>query len=99
MSDPAKHSPGPWKADKGHEDESERWTVIADNGTQPYLIAVIENGQPGDTMETEEATARLIAAAPEMLSMLYRVHGGCLTKETEDLVWDLILKAEGRDAS
>lgn len=67
---PIKHSPGPWKAEMFKDENDERWYVLADNGTQPYNIAVIENGQPGDTMETEGATARLMAAAPELLSAL-----------------------------
>jgi hypothetical protein len=60
-------TPGPYKAQQGVEDEPERWTIVADNGTRPYMIAVIENGQPGDTCETEGHTARLLAAAPLML--------------------------------
>ena len=65
-----KHTPGPWMARKGAEDEPERWIVVADNGTRPYHIATIENGQPGDTCETEGHTARLIAAAPEMKAVI-----------------------------
>jgi hypothetical protein len=33
-------------------------------------LAVVENGAPGDTLETEGANARLIAAAPAMLKLL-----------------------------
>lgn len=68
----AKHTPGPWKASQGTETEPERWTVVAENGP-PWWIAVLENGQPGDCLETEAATARLIAAAPEMLAALRHV--------------------------
>ena len=63
------HSPGPWKASKGHDGEPDRWCVVAAKGAE-YYIAVIENGQPGDCCETEGATARLIAAAPDMLDAL-----------------------------
>lgn len=70
MSQIIKHSPGPFIASKGSEDDPERWIVLADNGTQPFVIATIENGQPGDTLDTEEATAHLFAAAPEMLEVL-----------------------------
>lgn len=60
------HTPAPWKAVKGSEGEPERWIVVAD-GEKQYHIATIENGQPGDCLETEGATARVIAAAPELL--------------------------------
>lgn len=65
----AKHSPGPFKASKGDEDDPNRWLVLAD-GPVPYLIATIENGQPGDTLVTEGHTAQLFAAAPKMLQAL-----------------------------
>lgn len=65
------HTPGPWKATKGHEDEPDRWVIVA-AGEKHFHIATIENGQPGDTLETEGHTARLIAAAPEMLEALQR---------------------------
>lgn len=35
-----------------------------------YFIALIHNGAPGDTLETEAANARLIAAAPDLLAAL-----------------------------
>ena len=52
------------------EDDIERWSIVADNGTRPYHIATIENGQPGDCCATEGATAHLIAAAPHLLAAL-----------------------------
>lgn len=63
-----KHTPPPWKAVKGNDGEPERWMVVAD-GEKQWHIAVIENGQPGDCCETEGATARLMAAAPELLDV------------------------------
>lgn len=70
MSTENKHTPGPFLARKGTEHDPERWIVVANNGARAYLIATIENGQPGDTLETEAATAKLFAAAPELLSSL-----------------------------
>ncbi len=67
MSD-TKHTPGPFLP-QFNEIEN-RWSIVADNGSRPYLIAVVENGQPGDSLDTEEATAHLLAAAPEMLEAL-----------------------------
>ena len=90
-----KHTPAPWKAVQGTDGEPERWLVVAD-GEMQYHIAVIENGQPGDCCATEGATARLIAAAPELLNALKDIvtHGepiypadwvrmkGCWTRRT-----------------
>ncbi|MGC1273212.1 MAG: hypothetical protein WBC44_05855 [Planctomycetaceae bacterium] len=62
-----KHTPGPLIAVKGIDDEPERWTVVVD-GPKQWLVATIENGAPGDTLETEGANARLFAAAPDLLA-------------------------------
>lgn len=62
----AKHTPGPLKASKGWDGDPERWVVVTE-GKIRYHIATIENGQPGDTCQTEGYTARLFAAAPELL--------------------------------
>lgn len=70
------HTSAPWIAVQGNEGEPERWLVVA-GGEKQYHIAVIENGQPGDCCATEGATARLIAAAPELLVALKAIvtHG------------------------
>lgn len=62
-----KHTPGPFVASKGVEDEPERWQVCVD-GPSMWIVATIENGAPGDTLETEGANARLFAAAPDLLA-------------------------------
>lgn len=65
------HTPGPWKAHRGVEDDTTRWIVTqAIAGHPKYLIAEIHNGAPGDSLETEEANARLFAAAPDLLGAL-----------------------------
>lgn len=63
-------SPGPWKALRGVDDDDTRWIVVAAGADREYLIATVENGQPGDCIETEAATASLIALAPEMADAL-----------------------------
>lgn len=63
------HTPAPWIAKRGTEDEAERWCVYTD-GPLNYHIATIENGAPGDTLETEGGNAHLIAAAPVLLLAL-----------------------------
>lgn len=67
-----KHTPGPFKAiqancmDMDDEDDT-RWSVVT-NWPRQYFVATIENGAPGDTLRTEEANARLFAAAPDLLA-------------------------------
>jgi hypothetical protein len=62
------HTPGAWIAVKAdiNGDDPNRWAVCVDGDPQ-YFLATIENGAPGDTLDTEEANARLIAAAPDLL--------------------------------
>ena len=66
-----KHTPGPWKPVKGFgpldiaESDPERWCIVSAANDREYLIATIENGQPGDCLKTEACTAHLIAAAPD----------------------------------
>ncbi len=61
-----KHSPGPWIKRKGIEGDTERWIIVS-GGEIPFHIATIENGQPGDFLDTEEATACLLESAPDLL--------------------------------
>lgn len=62
-------SPGKWVALKTVDGDDERWTVCT-AGPIHYQIATIENGVPGDTLETEALNARFIAASPEMAMAL-----------------------------
>lgn len=63
-----KHTPGPFRTHQGDEDGPDRWCVVVD-GPKPWLVATIENGAPGDTLETEGANARLFAAAPDLFAL------------------------------
>lgn len=65
-----KWTPAPWKASKGAPDEPNRWLILADDAERPYLLATIENGQPGDCLETEGHTAALVAAAPDLYAVV-----------------------------
>ncbi len=67
----AKPSPGAFAMLKGTEEETERWCVVTvmPDGTT-YSIAEIDNGVPGDTLETEEANARLLSASKAMLDCI-----------------------------
>ncbi len=64
-----KHSPGKYIPRKGIDGEPERWAILSD-GDVGWHIATIENGQPCDDLETEEATAHLLAAAPDLLECI-----------------------------
>ena len=67
MSD-AKHTPGDWMADV--TGRSKRWRVYARVLDGPsYVVAAVHNGAPGDTLDTEAANARLIAASPCLLAI------------------------------
>lgn len=60
-------TPGPWAYTVGVEDDETRCVVHQKDADRDWIIAVIENGAPGDSLETEKANARLIAAAPDLL--------------------------------
>lgn len=94
-------TPGKWKAAladinaiDGDDHEQNRWSVLTDNGEIDYFIATIENGAPGDTLQTEEANARAIAAVPEMIGLIKKVaRGATYAPSTIVAVW----QTEARD--
>jgi hypothetical protein len=57
-----KHTPGPWKINP----RASLHIVSNDNKT----IASCSSSQNGDNLETEQANARLIASAPDLLEAL-----------------------------
>ena len=75
------HTPGPWKAERfdihatdDDDRDPNRWSVLTNYGNgKDYVVATVENGAPGDTMHTEEANAKAIAAIPEMIEFLNEV--------------------------
>ena len=59
-----KHTPGPWRVQAtGH-------SFVVEAHTHTEVISVDENGNPCRWSEYNEANARLIAAAPELLEVL-----------------------------
>lgn len=58
------HSPGPWKVVK-IEDSGDDWSVAATGN-----LVIETNHIKSDELGTEEADARLIAAAPDLLAAL-----------------------------
>jgi hypothetical protein len=72
-------TPGPLEITEGdcHGSDSDRWSVVKDLGGAKFFVATIENGAPGDTLETEKANAELFAAArteiPAMVAEIKRL--------------------------
>lgn len=91
-----KHTPGPFIADRGTEDEPDRWYVLQDRPGKKFLIATIENGAPGDTLETEGANARLFAAADDLLA--YAVCEQAINGDTSAAPFEPVFLAHGYDA-
>ena len=67
-----KHTPGPWKLHNG--------TNIVGNGAGYDLIAQTMNEDIHKTFDESIASARLIAAAPELLEALVALRGACMAK-------------------
>lgn len=71
----AKHTPGPWFAEKNDS----YWEVNPDKGGEnelPFSVANVCSSAPGNRDGgLQEANARLIAAAPELLAALQLVAG------------------------
>jgi hypothetical protein len=93
------HTQGPWHMGAGNGEGS----IFADNGrtrleiggTTLYPIAQIGRGWND---AEDEATARLIAAAPEMLEALQSLAHPMASDEDLQNALAVIAKAEGRDA-
>lgn len=94
----ATHTPGPWTARVKRTGES--WWVVAPrpNGQEGYLAECVGR------QEANEANARLIAAAPDLLAALRVLlgtsecscEGDCVPDCTHVIARAAIAKAEGR---
>lgn len=63
----AKHTPGPWSFDYGMTQEHGYVLGVGVN-TKPDWTVVCVVSRPGDVNAIDEANARLIAAAPDLLA-------------------------------
>ena len=67
-------TPGDWKPAQGGSpldpDDATRWTVNAEVDGVLYCVATIENGAPGDSLQTEKANAHLFAASKDLYAAL-----------------------------
>jgi hypothetical protein len=92
----AEHTPGPWKyhydADGDHVILSDSGTIIAVTGGDGYVMRLID-----------EANARLLSAAPEMLEALneFLAYSECHCTRTNDCAFCMgeaaIKKAQGEE--
>jgi hypothetical protein len=94
-----KHTPGPWKLlTEGEDNDFTTRTIIIDGPPRNLSeVCIVTTGSFTD--ETEEANAKLIAAAPDLLAALHAVrrHGleeGDGYESILKLIGDAINKAE-----
>lgn len=94
------HTPGPWTLERN------RATSLSVYGSDKVFVGEVYN-EIDEPLQTEEANARLIAAAPELLEALKLAQSWMITEPNNDeddtehtrvveLVHETIAKAEGR---
>lgn len=89
-----KHTPGPWEIRDLSSDEIPNGDIaICGSGAEISIIKGSDAYHPGWNSE-REANARLIAAAPELLTAAKHALPGCVG-ESEKLLRAAITKAEG----
>lgn len=87
----AQHTPGPWiyRAETNDAGVLHKVYGVDDNLTTPNTGWAVANAY------NNEATARLIAAAPELLKVCEEIAGGYCTTETMHKAQAVIAKAKG----
>lgn len=98
MNETTKHTPGPWKAVRN----SSYWEIEPANAGQdgiPFNVGDVCASAPGDPDSgLQEANARLIAAAPELLGALQDLHRECVVAaKRAGTVWPLYGSAKALD--
>ena len=101
-----KYTPGPWAVDSSNEVEAgidgDEWfeeflTIVGpDKETICELPGHSQYARGSDRSKREDANARLIAAAPEMLDVLLGVAENTVSLEWRAKVHAVIAKATGR---
>lgn len=102
MSD---HTPGPWHCTP--EEELHKIGVYVGQFDDVVICDVTDEDLEGDketVAKTCEANARLIAAAPELLSIVEQIlndiestdYGCSISQATDDLARSIVAKAKGR---
>jgi hypothetical protein len=71
----AKHTPGPWRADGARNGTDHYYQIDAPtpegvSAWFPYTVCSTDSHNPAMSREEDEANARLIASAPELLEAL-----------------------------
>ena len=89
-----KHTPGPWEA----REVSQNWIEILASDLVIGTVLPTQYVSLGRSPE-QQANARLIAAAPELLEALHAMldeHADCKGCDASNLAFAAIAKAEGR---
>ena len=98
----AKHTPGPWTFRRGPDDEGFEFT-LGDTSErtlveQTFHYAEVLYPEDGDQYETAEANARLMVAAPDLLTALEEMVEECEVWPDGTLAIDAPLLAAARAA-
>lgn len=108
MSDFVRHTPGPWfTVQKTERDHGARKPIFPDglwaikDHPEHYPFAVVDYADDHDdeTRATAEATARLIAAAPDMLEALQGLHAIYGPAPKDDVLLPPLARLEARRAA
>jgi hypothetical protein len=92
----AKHTPGPWEIERPFEEDG----LYVSSESTALICEVMEHSGHGTPLQNEEAeemdeaNARLIAAAPDLLEALQYLHGIVLNGMTDD--YDMMTAELGR---
>lgn len=95
----AKHTPGPWTTDHKDHDAPHQDIKIKAGNHHTICTVWIDDAPVRDFNAMQEANARLIAAAPELLETLeYLARRPTQSNQWLDEVLEVIAKATGQDA-
>lgn len=83
------HTPGPWSVE--HDEDADTISIVNFGGE----IAVLHGVSMG---ENDEADARLIAAAPDLLAVLEGIAGICCLEHAHEEARRAIARARGEAA-
>jgi hypothetical protein len=96
QSSPPKHTPGPWITDTGQVPKLGRSLGVLKKSHKPgekgesiCIVALAKDAQPHD-----HANARLIAAAPDMVSALIKMHEAGKEGGVNESDWYMCLLSE-----
>lgn len=93
METKTQHTPGPWKA-RPPQGGRFGWGIVPANAAIPWITTLDSYGDRPHYEAEQEANARLISAAPELLEALRAVIGGKYLSDAMKMARAAIRKAE-----